>query len=157
MKVDFSIELKEWHWILGDSDDREDLCLHGTVEVRIGKRAIEDDCCVSPSALIFLRALTDDHEHHTGDDRGNQFLPCDGHFMLAADEGLKSVEIIGSPFGTDWTLRHEGDKVRMTFTDGEEAVDMTTFERAVFAFVDRVEAVYQGCSPKKPRTAMNKA
>lgn len=69
--------------------------------------------------------------------------------MLAADEKLQSVEIIGSPFGTDWALRHEDNAVRMIFSDGETVVKMEDFRQAVFAFADCVEGIYLGCSPKK--------
>lgn len=71
--MSFSIELKRWHWIQGNLDDAEDLCLHGIVKVCVGGREIEEECCVSASAMIFLRALTEDHKDRTHDDRGNQF------------------------------------------------------------------------------------
>lgn len=86
----FSIKADRYWWIDGSQDDPTDRCLHGHVIAQIGDELIEEDCCVSATALYLLKTLTEDHIW--GED--NQMLPCCGFFLIP-NEDLTNVVISG--------------------------------------------------------------
>ena len=86
----FSIKADRYWWIDGSQDDPTDRCLHGHVIAQIGDKLIEEDCCVSATALYLLKTLTEDHIW--GED--NQMLPCCGFFLIP-NEDLTNVVISG--------------------------------------------------------------
>ena len=76
-------------------------------------------------------------------------LPCCGFFYIPDDE-LENVTISGCDFGTDWTVRHEGDRVILETEDGaSESVPIVAYRSTVFSFADKGEAIYRSCSPRK--------
>jgi len=91
----FSITVDNFHWILGDLDDPNDLCLHGRIAVKIGDETFEDDkLCVSAAGLYLLRTLT---ENRTMKDDTQPIFPCYG--TMFAKEDMQSVMISGCPNG----------------------------------------------------------
>ena len=59
------------------------------------------------------------------------------------------MEIVGCDNGADWTLRHEGENVRLILPDGkEQVVPLADYRAQVFAFADKVEGYYRRCAPK---------
>ena len=108
----FSLDAGAFCWINGETDDPEDLCLHGHAVARIAGETVEFDCAVSAAALYLLKSLTEDHLLG----QGEQFFPCCGFFCIA-DEAGENVEIVGCDNGADWTLRHEEENVRLILPD----------------------------------------
>lgn len=75
-------------------------------------------------------------------------LPCCGFFYIPNEE-LDNVVISGCPNGIDWSVIHDGDKVILELDDGtKESVAIEDYRKAVYDFVDKVEAFYNSCSPK---------
>ena len=109
----FALSAGDFCWINGEADDPEDLCLHGHAVARIAGETVEFDCAVSAAALYLLKSLTEDHL--LGRPGQEQFFPCCGFFCVA-DETGENVEIVGCDNGADWTLRHEGENVRLAIT-----------------------------------------
>lgn len=149
--MEFIIDFENGHWIRDDGqDDPDDLCLHGTAIVRIGEVILrEEDVNLTVSAMIFLRTLTEDHESWSfasGRD-GCQMLPEGGFSWFANDP--QNVHFSGTPWGLDWTIRHDGNMMRMTLPDGQ-TVELTAKDYCseVFRFADRIEAVYRRCLSK---------
>lgn len=85
---------------LGNTEEEQqhDFCLHGKATMRVNGYLLVDevDCCVTASALRFLRSLSSDHK--TGEE---EFLfPCCGNMLIPSDDG-KTVTIIGCSNGVD--------------------------------------------------------
>ena len=112
----FQIKADSFLWIGGVEDDPQDLCLHAHVTVRIGDRILEDNGTVSATALYLLKSLTEDKIMSPND---IQMIPFCGHFWIA-NEDLSQVTIIGCDQGTDWSIIHEGDRVRLVLADGTD-------------------------------------
>lgn len=141
----FSIKADRYWWIDGSQDDPTDRCLHGHVIAQLGDELIEEDCCVSATALYLLKTLTEDHIW--GED--NQMLPCCGFFLIPNDD-LTNVMISGCIYGTDWSVMHVKDKVYIVLKSGYKVhVPIEQYREEVFRFADEVEAFYQKCSPKE--------
>lgn len=141
----FRIQANEFSWITGPEDDPDDLCLHGHVTVQIGETVLEDYGTVSATALYLLKSIEQDKLMTP---HSIQMIPCCGHFYIP-NEDLTEVEIIGCDTGTDWSILHEGDHVRLILPSGaEEVVDLQDYQREVFRFADQIEAFYQACKPK---------
>lgn len=111
----FSIHADRYWWIDGSQDDPTDRCLHGHVIAQIGDELIEEDCCVSATALYLLKTLTEDHIW--GED--NQMLPCCGFFLIP-NEDLTNVVISGCDNGTDWSVLHDNSIDRIFLQNGKE-------------------------------------
>jgi hypothetical protein len=140
----FSIELIKFYWIDDNTDNPDDLCLHGDVFVNIGNERIETSCTVSATALYLLKTLTEDHAIH----KGNQMLPCCGHFYIPNSTN-DTVDIRGCPNGMDWAVFHIGDNVRIINEQGEvRLVQMSVYKKAVYDFADTIQHIYEKCSPK---------
>ena len=142
----FSIDAAELEWINKAADDPEDLCLHGRATAVIGERELSyDETTVSAAALYLLKTLTEDHIIN----EGNQLLPHCGFFLIP-NKYLTDVVIEGCCYGVDWSVIHEGDKVRLVLKDGYEvSVPLKEYKAEVFRFADKIEAFYSACSPKK--------
>lgn len=141
----FHIDVTELYWIDGSLDAPEDLCLHGHAVAYIGSEKLEYDCTISATALYLLKTLTENHVIN----EDNQMLPCCGHFYIP-DEKLENVTISGCDNGIDWTVEHIGDDVVITLEDGTAVtVPLEEYRLEVYQFVDKIEAYYQSCSPKK--------
>ena len=143
----FRIDTERLHWIIDNGeDDPNDLCVHGQTIVKIGEEVFDYDATVSAAGLYLLRTLTEDHivpEY-------NYMLPCCGHWMYINGD-ISTVNIGGCPNGVDWSVIHEGDKVKFVTETGKETfMNIEDYKNEVFSFTDKIEAYYNGCLPKKP-------
>lgn len=139
----FKINYKKLYWITED-DNGSDLCIHGDLIAKIGEETIEESCNVSATALYLLKSLTEDHIIN----EDNQMMPCCGHFRIA-NESLTNVTIIGCPYGTDWSIIHQGDTVRLITESGKETiVPILEYKNQVYKFVDEIEEYYKKSIPR---------
>ena len=142
----FQIEAVELKWLEGVEDEREDLCLHGRGIAKIGDETFEYDATVSSTALYLLKFLTEDHLIY----RSNQMLPCCG-FNIYPCKDKETVNISGCPNGVDWSVIHDGDKVRLVTETGKETViNLEEYKETVYSFVDKIENFYSASAPKMP-------
>ena len=140
----FKVAAKDFMWIDDSRDDPNDLCLHGTANVTIGREQFEFGATVSTAALYMLKSVTEDH---LGNDL-IQMLSCCGHFMIA-NEDLTEVSITGCGMGIDWKVIHLGNQVKLITESGcETMIPLEEYKAEVFDFADKVEAYYNICSPK---------
>ncbi len=146
----FELKILELHW-LANTDEKTDLCVHGKVYVKIGNEVIsdKDNFTLSSTALYLLRSLQSDYNCKENG-YGNQLLPCCGHFMFQAEEGVDFVVISGCPHGIDWQIIHiEDNKVKHISEKGTEAIiDFEEYKKLVFDFADEVEQFYLKSEPK---------
>lgn len=143
--VPFCITAENFGWLNGAEDDPQDLCLHGRVTVQVGEEVLQDDCCVSASALQMLRTLTEDHEPTPGE----QMLPCCGHSMYPGDSMLNTVFISGCDNGTDYAVRHDGIDVYLITQKGTWKVSLLDYRQQVLHFAMQVQEFYRKSSPKQ--------
>lgn len=140
----FKIDATDFYWIDDSIDDPEDFCLHGNATVKIGAEIIEYGVAVSATALYLLKTLTEDHIINTE----NQLLPCCG-FFIVANKDLTNVDIFGCDNGIDWSVIHEGNRIKLITEAGIETyINIDDYKKEVFTFADKVEEFYQNCSPK---------
>ena len=105
-KNKFDLEILRLHWVKDDGiDDKDDLCVHGEVFLKIGNEVISDSTSGSynlrATGLYLLRTL--ESNHHIGE-FGAQFLPCCGHTAIPSENKEEPfVFIIGSHF-----ITHQG-------------------------------------------------
>lgn len=141
----FEINVGDISWFNGVRDDKNDLCAHGNVIVKIGNEKFEYYCTVSAAAMYMLKSLTEDHIVNNG----LQFLPCCGFFMVQDPNKPDNVVIIGCSNGIDWTLLHKGDNVVIVTSSGVETViPLKQYAEQIFSFADKVEEFYKCSSPK---------
>ncbi|MBX0289337.1 hypothetical protein K3G63_02745 [Hymenobacter sp. HSC-4F20] len=158
MKKQFELELLTIDW-LENTDEKEDLCAHGNVLVRIGSTILSDSkkgkWTVSAAALFLLRTITQNHT--VAASVGDQLLPCCGFTMWPVAES-DDVLVFGCPNGVDWTVEHIPEGVQLT-PPGEESVVVSTveYQEAVLQFADKVYAFYQSSEPKLLPTDPNDA
>ena len=142
----FQISAYGFHWIKGTQDDSQDLCLHGHVTARIGDTLLEDSGTVSATGLYLLKTLTEDKIMNEWE---VQMIPCCGHFLIPNDD-LTEVSISGCPNGTDWSVVHEGENLKLILPSGqEEVVSLGEYIPEVLAFAETVKAFYDACTPKE--------
>lgn len=142
---EFDLKISDLHWLI-NTDEQNDLCCHGTVQVKIGDESFcNDDTAVSATALYLLRTIKKDYKIG---DFNNPLLPHCGHFFIPVDE--ISVEIQGCPIGVEWTIIHTKDnKIKHISESGAEAViNKEVYKNLVFDFADQVESFYQNSLPK---------
>lgn len=150
----FCITADNLKWINGESDDQNDLCLHGHAVAKIGDEIFEYDATVSATALYLLKSITEDHIMY--DD--NQMLPCCGHSVWIKDDGSGDVVISGCSNGIDWSIIHNENTVRLITEQGNETViELDDYRKEVFKFADIIEAYYNKCSEKVlPKDALER-
>lgn len=140
----FRIEIHKLYWINDTVDDPNDLCLHGDVTVVIGDEIYNESCTVSSTALYMLKSLSSNHIIN----ENNQMLPCCGHTLIPNDD-FDTVLISGCRNGVDWSVVHEGTKVKIITSTGKTTyIDFNEYKMIVFRFVDDIEAFYLQCSQK---------
>ena len=117
----YAIEIIKQHWLEGTKQDDicYDLCSHGSIRLMIGNQPIAsegNDYGISESALAMLRSVYADHTREK---------PLAERMVF---HGCGTMLMMGCPIGLDWSVRHEGDTVRIDnivcydTTDESEAV-----------------------------------
>ena len=140
----FSLEILDRYWLTGMPEE-EDLCLHGEVRVRIGETVLQDEVCLSASAINLLRTLTEDR----GLNPHSQALSGTGHSMFTYSSYPPVVDIDGAPCGIDWFVNHDGEDVILQLKDGPEVkVPLAEYRAQVLRFCDEAEAFYEASKPK---------
>ncbi|MBR0124585.1 MAG: hypothetical protein IJM03_04485, partial [Treponema sp.] len=152
---EFKIDVDSFYWIDSDDANTGDLCLHGHVRVQIGSYQSEDYGTVSASALYLLKTLSRNHIPESE----IQLVPCCGHSMFAIsslesnpeaeDDYGELCEILGCPNGLDWTVKHEGDFVRLISDSGQTVcLPFEEYKAEIFAFSNKVKAFYDSSLPR---------
>lgn len=146
----FEIKIINLNW-LDSLPEAEDLCLHGSVYVKIGNEIVSDehfgDWTLSSTALFLMRSI---ERNYKAGDFGGQLLPCCGHTFIA-DETQKSVQILGCPTGIDWTIEHiENNLVKHTTQQGSIAlINKEDYRLLILDFAEKIENFYQKSQPKQ--------
>lgn len=136
---DFEIRIKKLYWIDGNENNREDLCLHGDLEIRLNDEVIKYSPTVSAAGLRLLRSLFDDHQG----EKGKHLFPCCGNTMIA-NEDLDKVEIIGCDQGLDWSVRHKDGLVTVKADKNTETtIYYLQYKKEVSSFIKEVENFYK--------------
>ncbi len=124
---------------LGNTDEerRQDLCLHGKVTMRVNGHLLADEiqCCVTASALRFLRSLSADHK--TGEE---EFLfPCCGNMLIPSDDG-KTVTVIGCPNGEDLeiSIHRSGNQAKIADENACQFVTFDEYRASVLAYARQI-------------------
>lgn len=145
----FKMEVRNVHW-LPNMEPQQDFCAHGDVVLEIGGEPVPydktDSLCVSAAAMNLLRTLECDHTQETP--VSEHLFPHCGHVWMQTEEhGL--INIVDCPAGFDAEVRHQNGRVVITAHDGAEAeISESEWTRAVCAFADKVEELYQQAEPK---------
>ena len=140
----FKLEILDKYWLPGMPEE-EDLCLHGEVRVRIGEDVLQDEVCLSASAINLLRTLTEDR----GLNPHAQALAGTGHSMFTYSYDPPLVAIDGAPCGIDWFVNHDGEDVILQLQHGPEiTVPLAEYRAEVLRFCDEAEAFYEASKPK---------
>ena len=120
---------------LGNTEEEQqhDFCLHGKVTMRVNGYLLVDevDCCVTASALRFLRSLSSDHK--AGEE---EFLfPCCGNMLIPSNDG-KTVTIIGCPNGEDLEIstHRQGNQTMIKNENVCQFVSYDEYRTSVLAY-----------------------
>jgi len=160
MHEDFELRIIDLYWITNQADDPTDLCLHGKIFVRIGNEIVDDgktkdnSWTVSTGAYRMLKSLYFNHSPSSGE----HLLPCCG-FSLFIDENNTSELIISDcPFGLDWAVAHENNKVTLiSAANTQVVIPLEDYKKIVFDFADEIKAFYDKSSEKRPETSHEKS
>lgn len=143
------IDATDLAWLEG-MDEKVDRCLHGKAFVKIGDEILEDVyVAVSAAALYLLRTLTDNHiTNGMNISVGSQMIPC-CVFSMYADKSLENVDIIGCNAGTDWSVIHIDNKIKLTTENGTKVtIVLEEYRKIAYAFADKIEDYYNKGLPK---------
>ena len=144
-QTDFKIKVIRQHWIRDDGkDDKEDLCSHGEVYIRIGPEEISNkesgSWTLSVTGLFLLRSLEENCELLQF---SNQLAPCCGHFMIPDDNGNNYVTITGCTSGIDWKIKHLNEEVIFESEIGSKGkLLFDDYKKMVLQFTDEIESFY---------------
>lgn len=144
MDSTFEIRILKQHWIKDDGlEDRNDLCSHARIYVKIGNETLSDidtaGWCTTAAGLHLMRTL---YSNYTPGDFDAQLIPCCGHFMYFNEDGSR-VEIGGCPSGIDWNVNHYNYDIELTTKNGNSIkIDFYTYKNVILNFVAEVEAFY---------------
>ena len=129
-----------------DEERQYDFCLHGNVTLRINGRLAVDSmkCCVTASALRFLRTLYTNH--NAGEDEEYLF-PCCGNMLIPSENG-RSVTIIGCPNGTDISIERKCNLVHIVAGQIDQYVPYEEYKSSVLAFAKQIFRFIQN-SPER--------
>lgn len=128
----------ELHFLGNTEKERQqDLCLHGKVTMRVNGHLLADEieCCVTASALRFLRSLSSDHK--TGEE---EFLfPCCGHMLIPSEDG-KTVTVIGCPNGVDFEIstHRRGKQTRIKSETICQFIPFDEYRAAVLTYAKQI-------------------
>ncbi len=107
MTATIELQITSQHWLGEPHEQSHDGCSHGGIRAVIGETVVTSDDAeygMSQSALSLLRTLEQDH---------SAAEPVSGGYLLCHGCGYPT-HFGCSNFGTDWAVRHEGDKVLIT-------------------------------------------
>lgn len=136
---DFEIKIKKLYWIDGSANNKEDLCLHGDLEIRLNDQIVEYSPSVSAAGLRLLRSL--DNGHVGGN--GEHLFPCCGDTLIANAE-LDKVEIIGCDEGLDWSVYYHHGFVTIDTNDNlKTTYYYLQYKREVLKLVEQIEEFYK--------------
>ena len=121
--------------------------MHGKVTMRVNGHlfADENECCVTASALRFLRSLSNDHKVSE-----EEFLfPCCGNMLIPSDDG-KTITIIGCPNGEDLEIstHRSGKQTKIANINACQFVTFDEYRAAVLAYAKQVLRFLQN-SPER--------
>lgn len=120
-----------------EEEQQHDFCLHGKVTMRVNGHLLVDrlECCVTTSALRFLRSLSSDHK--TGED---EFLfPCCGNMLIPSNDG-KTVTIIGCPNGEDLEIstHRQGNQTMIKNENACQFVSYDEYRTSVLVYAKQI-------------------
>jgi hypothetical protein len=150
-----TLRSEDLHWMDRAIDNPSDQCVHGEVEL-----AVDETVFVTPSGgdwnltaagLFLLRTLTDNSSSSHSVCEDNFLIPCCGFNPWVVEGGRYPLLIQGCNRGINIFVEHQTGAVRLTSSDGKEAV--TTSDQwctAVLRFTAEIEAWY---AQNPPRTA----
>ena len=143
--TDFEIKILRQHWILDDGkDDKNDLCSHGEVYIRLGSEELSNknsgSWSLSTTGLYLLRSLEQDCQLG---EFSNQFVPHCGQ-SIYPDSGRKnSVIILGCTDGVDWKIFHHKRRVVFESEKGSKAeLSLDKYRKMVLEFTNEIEKFY---------------
>ena len=146
----FEIKILNFHWIdENNPNDKDDLCLHGRLFIKIGNEILSDfesgNWTLSAASLFLLRTLIMDYKP---DDFENLLIPCCGHFIIAEEN--EPLQVLGCPNGIEWTIKHinNGFVKHISKNGSEITITEEKYQKIVFDFADKVEQFYRN----NPRT-----
>lgn len=144
MSSQFELRIIRQHWIKDDGlDDKEDLCSHGRIYLKIGDEILSDteigSWTTTASGLHLLRTLYSDY--HPGDYAG-QLIPCCGHFMIPNNYGSRA-DIFGCPNGIDWNVQHKDNMIDIRTDNGTNiTIAFDDYRKNIMDFVSDVELFF---------------
>jgi len=147
----FELHLTNLHWLedeFPEHNARLDLCLHGNATAIVGDEIFEYEANVSSSGLYLLKSLTQNHIIHQN---SNLLFSCCGHCIYPDDTDKKSVHTIGCPYGIDWSVIHEDEKVKIITDSGKETIiSLKEYKKSVHSFCDIIEDFFNKSEKKIP-------
>jgi len=130
-----------------DKECRSDPCVHGTATLRVNGHVFADsvECCLTASALRFLRTL---HRNHPMGEE--EFLfPCCGHMLIPSEDG-KTVTIVGCTNGTEFPVCHVGNDIALGMEGGEQILlPYETYREAVKAYAEAILTFLKNSPPRQ--------
>lgn len=144
-KKAFELIVLRQHWINDDgAEDKNDLCSHGEVFIRIGDEVLSDESAgswtLSVAGLFLLRSLSKNCELQ---DNTNHLIPCCGHSFYPTNSGDVLVDVFGCDDGIDWKVKHIKNEVELE-TEGGTRIQLPflRYKETVLYFVNEVEKFY---------------
>lgn len=144
-QIGFEIKIIRQHWIHDDGKaDKEDLCSHGEIYIRIGAEVLSTEesgsWTLSATGLYLLRSLTQDCEF---DQFSNQLVPCCGHFLIPNERGENYVVISGCPRGIDWRIKHKDEEVIFESKKGTKGkMSFEEYRKRIIDLTNEIEIFY---------------
>lgn len=144
-QTDFELRILRQHWILDDgTDDKNDLCSHGEVYIRIASEELSNkksgSWSLSTAGLFLLRSLYQDCQT---EEFSNQLVPCCGHAIFPDTNNKNSVIIPGCGSGLDWKISHHNSMVAFESENGSKAqLSLDEYKKMVLEFTNVIEEFY---------------
>ena len=144
MNNPFELKIIRHHWVKDDGiNDREDLCSHGVLFIRIGKEILSDEntgsWCTTAAGLHLMRTLYADYD--PGDYAG-QLIPCCGHFIIPNVDGIRA-DVHGCFTGIDWIVNHDEGMVELITESGiKTTIPLEDYKKVILEFANSVETFY---------------
>lgn len=150
MNARLRIEAVNLHWVTEEAP-ATDLCAHGGFRLVLGEELVIEDSsdwhALSAAAVCLLRTIWRDHVEDSP--VCHQLVPCCGHEYLYGYRSM--LEIGGCPYGLDFWVRHESDRVILTLPDRRDvAVEAEEWREAVTRFSRTVMSLFETSQPKRP-------